>query len=418
MNSRFVVVLIGLCGSLVLNSPAHAQAAPPPAGTGLTAADVQNSIRGLDAPNGGSVATTYQSKFSVSTSTDKSTASLDVGDVIGNTSRGDFFTAAFSAKAPFDSSKSDTLDLGSLSGLTAGTQAHLALGWTQWSPISSQGILDIDGFQNSAYFAQLYGGYGWRTSPVKGGPTLRDAVVAAKLDPTPLSLISNQANYVSIIKALNDAVDEYNKNNAKTSGFHPLGHVTPVTDYPTIARNANRDYGQIVARYQPSAIPSLAVTLDGNQQSFSFASNSNPTKVTKEDKNGTGASVVASVIRSNWLASVSFSYTHTYTAQPSSQICSPIAGTTSTQCVNGAIGAPKEMVDRLITAEYRVRATSLFALSPQVQYSEADSKWAVQVPVYLTADANKVLNGGVTLGWTSATHFGAAIFVGKPFSFK
>jgi len=342
--------------------------------------------------------------------------SLDVGDVIAGVN-GHYFTASFSAKAPFDSSKSDSLDLGSLSGLTAGTQAHLALGWSYWSPIPAHGVDDIVAFQRSPYFAQLYGGFQWVTPTVPGGPTLRKAAVALKLGPTPLTLITDKTTYLQIVAELNKEIDAYNSLHASEAGFQRLQSVVPLSDYEQIAQRATSSYFQTVARYAPSWIPTIALTLDGNQQSFSYASASDPTKVTKEDKDGKGASLVVSVLRQNWLASLSYAYTKTYTAQPSSQICTPIAGTTSSQCVNGVIGAPKEKVGRLCTAEYRVRVASSFAVSPQVQYSQTDSKWGVSVPVYLTADSNRILNGGVTLGWTADKHFAAAIFVGKPFSF-
>jgi hypothetical protein len=413
--------LLPLVAGLGLAAPSSSLAQAAPAGATLvlpTAEAVQGALNTLDAPNGGnSPATTYQPKVSIETATDKSTASLDVGGVFAPAGGADYLIAAFTAKAPFDSSKSDVQDLGSLSGLTAGTQAHLALTWSRWNLMPIGAITDILEFQNSPYIAQLYG-YPWDRPSVPGAPTLRDAVVTLKLDPSPQSLLTDGATYKKILDELNKEIDAFNAKNAATAGFHKLAHVSAVADYSQIAADAHKAYGGIVDAYAPKWVPSLGLTLDGNDQSFTYAQASNPTKTTSESKTGAGASLVASLLHDNWLASLSYAYTHSYMAQPSSQICSPITGSTSTQCVTAAVGAPKDMTDRLITGEFRMRFSPLLAISPQVQYSTAKSDWGMQLPIYMMADKTKALNAGINLGWTTTAHFGASLFVGKPFSFK
>jgi hypothetical protein len=235
---------------------------------------VQSQLNALDAPNGGnSPATTYQSKVSIETSTDKSTASLDVGGVI-TSHAADFFTAALTAKAPFDSSKSDVLDLGNLSGLTAGTQAHLALGWSRWPLMSLGAISDVLSFQNSAYLVQLYGGYPWDRPALPGAPTLRDAVVTLKLDPSPRTLITDEATYKKVIAELNKEIDAFNAKNAASAGFRKLAEVTALGNYSKIADAAQQAYFGIAQTYAPKWVPSLALTLDGNQQSFTYVQTS------------------------------------------------------------------------------------------------------------------------------------------------
>jgi hypothetical protein len=377
---------------------------------------VQAALNPLDAPNGTSTATTYQTKVSIETSTDKSTASLNVAGVVGSRDV-DFFTLSFLAKAPFDSSKSDVTDLGSLSGLTAGTQAHLALGWSRWPLMTHAGIVNVLGFQNSPYLAQLYGGYPWDKPTAPGAPTLRDVLAVLKLAPSPQTLLQDEATYGKVIAELNKEIDAYNAKATAGAGAKKLDPVTPVSNFKPIAAKAEQSYFGLAEEYAPPVVPSVSLALDGNQQSFSFVTPSSPTKVTSEGKNGAGASLVASALGPNWLASLSFSYARSWTAQSSGQVCTPIAGSSSSQCVTAALGAPTEKTQRLVTAEFRARLGSTLALSPQVQYSESDSKWAVSLPIYLVADTSKVLNGGVTVGWTTATHFGAAVFVGKPFTF-
>ena len=414
--------LVAAIVSLGLGVPANclAQAAPAPTTQVLpTANAVQGALNSLDAPNGGtSPATTYQPKVSIETATDKSTASVDVGGVLSSAGGSDYLIAAFTAKAPFDSSKSDVQDLGNLSGLTAGTQAHFALTWSQWNLMSISAMTDIAGFQNSPYLAQLYGGYPWVSPGAPGTPTLRDAVVTLKLDPSPQSLLADEATYRKILDELNKEIDAFNAKNAKTPGFQPLNHARALTDYAQIATDAHRAYGGIAEAYAPKWVPSLGLTLDGNEQSFTYAQPSAPSKTTSETKTGAGASFVASLLHYNWLASVSWAYAHSYKAQPSGQICSPISGSTSTNCVTAALGAPKDSTDRMIIAEFRIRFNTLLAISPQVQYSTAKSNWGVQLPVYMMADKTKALNAGIKLGWTTTDHFGASLFVGKPFSFK
>jgi hypothetical protein len=392
-----------------------AQSAAPTSTTPPTKEAVQGALNPLDAPNGTSTATTYQPKVTIDTSTDKSTASLNVAGVV-TSHDADFVTVSFLAKAPFDSSKSDVVDLGSLSGLTAGTHAHLAVGWSRWPMIKREGIADILGFQNSSYFMQLYGGYPWDKPTVADAPTLRDVLVALKLAPSEQTLLQDEGTYGKVVAELNKEIDAYNAKTAGT-GVKKLARVTPVSNFTDIAEQADRAYFTIAEKWAPSLVPSLSFTLDGNQQSFSWVTANNPAKVSKEDKNGAGASLVASALGPTWLASLSYSYAQSWTGQPSGQVCSPIPNTSASNCVTAALGAPTERIQRLITAEYRKRLGATFALSPQVQYDTSASKWAVNLPIYLVADASKVLNGGVTLGWTTASHFGAAVFIGKPFSF-
>jgi hypothetical protein len=387
----------------------------PAAGIWADDLSIKDQLQNHDAPNGTSTATTYVSKVSVETSTDKSTATLDLSDRLYSNQAGDYYNLAFSAKAPFDSSKSDTLDLGDLSGLTAGTQAHLALSWSRWTPITAQGVQDIEALQKSSYIAQLYGAYPWKTAHSDEGPTLQDAVSNAKLEPTPLSLIKDQASYLQIVAELNKLIAAYNQANP---GKPKLVPVKPNSDFKELAAAAKESYLGTVVRYAPPSIPSIALSLDGNNQSFSWVTPQAPTKINKEGKNGVGASIVATELGTNWLASVSFGYTRSYMAQPQGQICSPISGSTSTNCVTASLGQPKKTTGRIISVEFRDRIFASLAVSPQVQYSEVDSKWAVKLPIYVVADATKVLNGGVTLGWTTADHFGAAIFIGKAFSFR
>ena len=262
------------------------------ADTAATVDAVQSRIESLDAPNGGtSPATTYQSKFSVSTSTDKSTASLDATGWVSSLGGGSFLTGSLTAKAPFDSSKSDVQDLGSLSGLTAGTQAHLAVAWSYWSAMPTRAVKDVLGLQTSSYIAQLYGGWPWEHPNLPGAPTLVDVLITLKLDTrTDLLITTDNATYKKIIAELNKEIEAFNAKNATATGSKPLPSVTAVADYSKIAGEATRDYYAIADAYSPWA-PSFAFTLDGNQQSFTYVQTSSPTKATSESKDGAGASL-------------------------------------------------------------------------------------------------------------------------------
>ena len=64
-----------------------------------------------------------------------------------------------------------------------------------------------------------------------------------------------------------------------------------------------------------------------------------------------------------------------------------------------------------------VDARHRFALSPRVEYGVKTHDYGVQLPIYLAANKDRILDGGIGIGWTNIDHWGVSIFVGKAFSF-
>jgi outer membrane receptor protein involved in Fe transport len=107
-------------------------------------------------------------------------------------------------------------------------------------------------------------------------------------------------------------------------------------------------------------------------------------------------------------------------SQKTQTLC-PGGATGVLACVTGFIGAPKRQQQELLAAGVRYIGETPWGLpigvGPSVTYETRSKAYAVQVPIYLVADKDKNLTGGIRYDWTSDTHHSTVgIFLTSAFS--
>lgn len=413
-----------LLGSfLALLLPALATASGPvdTAVTGAVETTLQTRIDAVpDDPGSTSTIAGARSKLAIESSTDKTTASFKIGDTwayVAKDEKADgTLSLAASAKTPFNSDKDSSADLGTLSGLTDGTSLKLEAGYLWWPRIRpSQRDLAF-GICEAAVRA-MFPGYTYGLAPDAGNDAaLRSFAAAGASCPQMFGSEAALKKAVEQRNAASESAIEKAKKDGKPLQAPPPAQIGPQTedtrqqvmlDYGVQERGATRDaYG-------------FNLALTANQQKFSYASEAAPSTVTDDHKYGYGATLSYSWIRDRAVLSAGASFERSYKGGKEVQICNPIGSTGSFSCADGALKAPKESTDELLSIEYRtiLSARLHFAMSPRVEYSIEKSDFGVRLPFYLAADPKRLLDGGIALGWTHDEHFGASVFVGKSFSF-
>jgi hypothetical protein len=126
-----------------------------------------------------------------------------------------------------------------------------------------------------------------------------------------------------------------------------------------------------------------------------------------------GLSAAAGVIAKPGLLQLDYQYASTYSAQPSSQVCVPVSGSSATTCQTIATAAPKRKITSTLALESRFFFGRNVGLAPKVSGDLRGKVASFEVPVYLLHDKTGGLNGGATFGWRSDTkEFTAGVFVG------
>jgi len=93
----------------------------------------------------------------------------------------------------------------------------------------------------------------------------------------------------------------------------------------------------------------------------------------------------------------------------------PVSTGPSTECVNGSIGPPKTVNERLVYLEGRTELAGT-AMDLKITHDFESGDNGVDLPIYLLRDDKGARSGGVRLGWTNTDHFAVGIFVGGGFS--
>jgi hypothetical protein len=143
--------------------------------------------------------------------------------------------------------------------------------------------------------------------------------------------------------------------------------------------------------------------------------------------------VYAGVIgkKGDWSLKLAGSYTRAYKDTKNVEICKAISGGTQQECISGPDGRPIKDESAYVSGEFKwlialgqdrrdadgkITSAKRIAIAPKVTWDVDDKSWALEVPVYLKADANGKLNGGVRFGYRSdKKDFGVGVFVDVPF---
>ncbi len=123
----------------------------------------------------------------------------------------------------------------------------------------------------------------------------------------------------------------------------------------------------------------------------------------------------------NWSLRARAVYGQSYEVADEVQICRTVTGSTDQDCIKGPDGLPTRKRSGLASVEGRYRFAiteqQIIAFAPQVTYNFETRDVGVEVPIYLSQDANGKLSGGLKLAYTSKKDdFGIGVFVGVPFS--
>lgn len=427
--------------------------------TNSQAQGVKASAESADDADARSIGTGAASRIVLEAGDADTKATLRVGGRLGTSDSLDG-RYALTVTAPFDRAKADRVDIGSLSGLTAGTSATLEVGLRIW-PVPTTAETDAMTKVCDEQLKQLFPGYSWddirkavtvpcdayafETSQLddlvkrlnaKRASCAQCGEVAGE-DP-PLCEVSRRARLQSCVArgdtpATGDAaacalLDKQERDECAVCKDPPdaacpfIAHYAKPAEVTTdkellkAARYAAR--GPSDALFRPLTILTVAAT--ANTQHFKYVLDDSLDKVKAADKRGVGITFAATHVLRTSAVSYGYSHEESYNGADETQLCRALGTTGATTCSSAVIGAPEKQKAELAFTQYRVAfKAGRFALAPRVEFDVKKSKWAARVPFYFLANKAQELTAGVAVGYSEGEdeEFGAAIFISKAFTF-
>jgi hypothetical protein len=409
----------------------------------------------------------FSNAASIEAGTSDTKGSLMFAGFVPQTAFGNYVHYELGGDAPLATKGStDEVDIGTVSGLSAGASAHGSIS-AMWWPHQSDSALkvmgdicanelpklipgftisevfwlsDVDGDCSRSLFKKdllqkIVDGLNatinqCRNLAIKTEQFDRDAADAeevAKKDPT-----KGKAMQPKQPTATEDVTDKQRQLQCDALMKHPelttTSHGKPVFDPKAKVVLQNVDNPATLTRILAeinqsdrtlSHVTLLTVGTTVNRQKDAYFNKSDLATLISDHTTGYGANITLSQIRGSALYAGGFSYEKTSKSATPTQVCSPVKGSTSLNCPSGTIGPPQETFSRILFAETRVLIkTGVFAIAPRLEYDVTASKLAAKLPLYFAPDKSKALTGGIALGYvTHGAGFGASIFVNKAFSF-
>jgi hypothetical protein len=371
---------------------------------------------------------------------------------------------ALTVNAPFDSNKADHVDVGSLSGLSAGTSATLEFGVRRWASPTDE---EIDAMMPvcEEHLPKLIPGYSWEdlttvvaiacddhafdleqlNKLIKGINEVRETCakcVAIEAADPPICLMLRDARQQSCGSKSppdNLAVCAVLEKNLREecavckdvkSGEGTACGVLARHRKPAALIEDKQQREALLAKARAAARPVAAkllrplsmftVGLTANTQQFTYLLADNLDEVHKNDKEGVGITLAATHVlrRSAW--TLGYSHEESYKGTDKLQLCRPLGATGASTCTAASLGAPKKQKAEIAFLQNRVAfADGRFALAPRVEFDFKKSQWAARVPFYFIASKSHELTGGVAVGYTEVDDegLGATVFISKAFTF-
>lgn len=118
-----------------------------------------------------------------------------------------------------------------------------------------------------------------------------------------------------------------------------------------------------------------------------------------------------------WLFALGAKYQRGHESNDEVVLCPPGNGVDPVQCISGSLGAPSEATRKLLWGEVR-GSFGDFGYSLKATHDLESDETGVNLPIYFVRNNDGDLTGGLRLGWTDEQHFGAGIFISKPFKLK
>jgi hypothetical protein len=384
--------------------------------------DVINSIKtkieSLDGPSSTSAGPSDLAKVTAQAGNNDSKAATQIARIWPIQSTNGAVTGAVMAAAPFSDSNTPKPDLGSVSNLTAGTNARLDAGWLFLPPVDgpaadkqfqaqNESICDdflAGAVDDPAYFHQL----------IVKHITAKTYKPFATTSGTGCQSFAQGDTIQGVVQELNDEVKARNK--ALASGKVPEKPLMLKPDWQTSAKIADKKFNAL-SRQQPAVLQGLSVSLLGNQHSYSYVTTSAASKIIKQSTEGYGIGLNYLAVFDNFSVIAGYSYERPYKGGQGQQVCSPIGNSTSTSCSTAAVGAPVRTTARIVSGEARYLVSPELALGPRIEYDTVSANFGVKLPVYFVPDAKKTLTGGLQIGWTKLARYQGAVIIQKAFSF-
>lgn len=415
-------------------------------------------VRALEGPSTAAAGPSDVSKASVKASGDVSAASTQITHAWPVQSANGLIVGRVQAAAPFSDSSTPKADLGSVSALTAGVNARVDANFL-WVTSNDENKAVVKRFQDSLdalcdQFIEDVVGSPYYFKPIIGGaaPDPRPIIYAADQQ-IPLSgqnshscgeLLTLPAAMKELLSQFNDAIKKRNeprtarnkareKENAqrdKRNAALPAGKsleekeaLEPLEPelklLPGWQERATAAFRRMThvesARF--SLLQSVGLSFLGNQHSYSYVTAAAPSKILKQSDEGYGIGLNYTALLTNMSIIIGYSYERPFKAGQGQQICSPVGTSTSTTCSSAAVGAPVRTTAHIASLETRILFGSSLALGPRVEYDTVAANLGVKLPVYFVADTDKILTGGIEVGWTKNGGYQGAVVIEKAFSF-
>jgi hypothetical protein len=399
-----------------------------PDGTKQVAQDSLSS--GDNKPSG---TPTYLNATSIEAGTSDTKATLAFAGYLP-TSWGDnyFLHYQLNGEAPLATKGStDEVDIGTVSGLTAGSSAAAKISITRWPHAAEKPVEDLESVCETEVpqlISPRTGGmqYSWDqisswsdakescSRAIFQTPTLQSMVDGLnahlkKCDPLPPLPANPSQSEVDRAATAKQVCDTLKKGN----GAHLTAAGQDASNLRHILAQVNE-----LERAASETTWLLTAGPKVNRQKVSYFAKNDLSTLLKTNTTGYGADLGLTRVHGNLMASVGFSYEKSYKSNDTLQVCSPVSGSTSLKCPQGAIGAPTRMFSRIAFTEARYLMSPAFAVAPRLEYDFTSSKFAAKLPIYFVPSKDKALSGGIALGYV--THggggFGVTVFANKAFS--
>jgi hypothetical protein len=409
--------------------------------------DVDKALGDNSDGDGKSAAAGFDSRVTIEAGDSDSNASFRVSSNSIRLGSERYMRFSLEAEAPFDKEKSDSVDVGTLSGLSSGTNATLGATWIWWPRPQNDSQKSLEAVCEDE-LPRFVKGFDWKEKSE---------------DRKPFSLAINSGSCVpdlftaeglaAVVNQINQRVDVENLK-IRSANYHAArealekclrgiaqgvgaGKETPapvdcalpqpVSAIPKATLEPLQDDQLLPIRERISGIVEgdrppvhlLTIGASANRRTFSYVSADAPATGTDVERTGRGVSVAYTSVRKTWLWSVGYSEEKTFAGGDDVQICTPIGTTGSLRCESKTLGAPQEKNTGLVFAELRKAFPQMrVGLSPRIEFDTEESDWAIRLPMYLVGNGEGELTAGLALGYASKdSDFQAAVFVGKAFAF-
>lgn len=341
---------------------------------------------------------------------------LEAGDADGKATvnLSDFFTAGamthryrVQVSAPFDRDKAASVDVGTLSGLSAGTSVSAEYSYVQWPHAPED---------RKAAYEQLCESLAPKL--IEGYPLrVIDALGDWDCNPEQLSEARLQ-HAVDVLRAKRAECTKGTLSPVICNELKPLPEPRLSPRTSEVLAGAPEQLSRLIDEIT-TTVSLWTLTAGANQQRFAYVLPAAPTTSLDARERGWSLGGTYTRLSDALLWSLGYSHERTYNAGDKTQICTPIGETTSLSCKDAVLGAPTRKDAEIAFAEVRwIAVPRKLAISPRLQFDLEDSEWAIRVPAYLLRNKAGAFTAGVALGYSSSEdEVGASVFVGKEFAF-